>query len=105
MSDKPTQFSDFIRDYRGGALDDQLTAAFADVATNVKLLEKPGSVTLKFKLSEKGGAVVVEHQLVHVAPQPKTSGQIFFVTESGGLTRRDPSQPQLPTMEDKDTNR
>lgn len=92
----PTPFHQFITEYRNGALDDQLTAALADVARGVKMLEKAGSVTLKFKLSEQGGAVVIEHSMSHVVPQPKTTGQVWFATEDGVLTRHHPDQPSLP---------
>jgi hypothetical protein len=107
----PTQFSTFIQEYRNGALDDQLTAAFADVARGVKMLEKTGSVTLKFKLSEQGGAVVIEHAMAHVVPQPKTTGQVWFASEDGVLTRHHPDQPSLPfdntatTTDQKDTSK
>lgn len=96
MTTQPTPFHDFIAEYRNGALDDQLTAAFADVARGVKMLEKSGSVTLKFKLSEQGGAIVIEHALAHVVPQPKTTGQVWFATEDGVLMRNHPDQPRLP---------
>lgn len=92
----PTQFSTFIAEYRNGALNDQLTAAFADVALGVKMLEKTGSVTLKFKLSEQGGAIVIEHSLAHVVPQPKTTGQVWFADDNGVLMRNHPDQPSLP---------
>jgi hypothetical protein len=108
MSDKPTQFSDFIKEYRNGALDDQLTAAFADVARGVKMLEKAGSVTLKFKLAEQGGAIVIEHAMAHVVPQPKTTGQVWFANDNGVLMRNHPDQPRLPfdsTTDSKDASK
>jgi len=97
----PTPFHEFIAEYRNGALDDQLTAALADVARGVKMLEKSGSVTLKFKLSEQGGAIVIEHSLAHVVPQPKTTGQVWFATDDGVLMRSHPDQPRLPFDDSK----
>jgi hypothetical protein len=95
------QFSDWLKKYQGGALDDKLTAALREVASNVKLLEKPGAITLKLKLGEKGGGIVVEAEVAQAVPKPKQSGQFFYVADDGTLTRRDPSQPQLPSMEDQ----
>lgn len=97
-----TRFSEWLRDYLGGGLDDKLTAALAETAQTVQLLEKPGTVTLKLKLSEKGGGIVVEASATHQAPVPKTSGQFFYVGQGGALSRRDPKQPQLPSLESKD---
>lgn len=95
------QFSTWLRDYKGGAVDDQLTAAMSDVARGVQLLEKKGSVTLKLTLSEQGGGVVVVPEVKRDVPQPATSGQFFYVADDGSLSRRDPNQPQLPNMEDQ----
>lgn len=96
-----TQFSAWLRDFKGGAIDDQLTAAMTDVARAVQLLEKKGSVTLKLTLSERGGGVVVTPEVKHDVPQPATSGQFFYVADDGSLSRRDPNQPQPPSMEDQ----
>lgn len=96
------QFSTWLRDYKGGAVDDQLTAAMSDVACAVQLLEKKGSVTLKLTLSEQGGGVVVVPEVKHDVPQPATSGQFFYVADDGSLSRRDPNQPALPGMVDQD---
>lgn len=98
-SPEPKVFSNWLAEYAQGALDDRLTVALAEVASAVTLLEKSGSVELKLKLSEKAGGVVVEFDVKTVAPRPKT-GQFFYVTDDGSLSRRDPNQPQLPTMED-----
>lgn len=98
-SPEPKVFSNWLAEYARGALDDRLTAALAEVASAVTLLEKAGSVTLKLKLSEKAGGVVVEYDVVASAPRPKT-GQFFYVASDGSLSLRDPAQPQLPTMED-----
>jgi len=92
-------FADWLRSYSLGALDDRLTAALGDLASEVVLLEKTGTLTLTLKLSEKAGGVVVEHDVKTSHPKTK-NGQFFYLTASGELTRRDPAQPQLPGTED-----
>ena len=94
-------FADWLASYGGGTLNDKLTAALRDVAEQVVLLDKPGSITLKLTFSAKGGGVIVAPQVATKAPEGKESGQFFFLASDGSLSRRDPNQPQLPTMEDR----
>lgn len=94
-------FDDWLASYGGGTLNDKLTAALRDVAEQVVLLDKPGSITLKLTLAAKAGGVIVSPQVATKAPEGKESGQFFFLAADGSLSRRDPNQPQLPTMEDR----
>lgn len=95
-------FSDWLATYGTGSLDDKLTAAMAEVAQQVLLLDKTGRVTLTLNVAPQGGGVIVTADVKAVAPEAKKTGQFFYVTPDGALSRRDPSQPQLPTMEDTD---
>ena len=93
-------FSDWLASYGHGSLDDKLTAALADVAQAVQLLDKGGKVTLVLNLAAKAGGVVVTPDIKVTAPESKQSGQFFYVAADGTLSRRDPNQPTLPNMED-----
>lgn len=104
MTTKPepaTSFADWLASYGGGVLDDKLTAALRDVAEQVVLLDKGGTITLKLALTAKAGGVIVLPKVTTVAPEGKEGGQFFFVAADGSLSRRDPNQPQLPTLEDR----
>lgn len=94
---QPMRFSEWLAGYLGGALDSRLTAALNETADGVALLEKGGTVSLKLTLTPQGGGVVVTGKVSHAAPQPKESGQFFYVTDAG-LSRRDPSQPTIPNF-------
>lgn len=94
------KFSDWLADYSRGALDDELTAALEEVAHEVVLSEKAGTVTLKLAMTEKGGGVIVSAQ-VSAAP-PKSKREAFFYVSDDGLSTRDPRQPTLP-YEEHDT--
>lgn len=103
---KPTnqpesQFSDWIATYGGGVLNDRLTAALREVAEQVVLLDKAGAISIKLTIAAKAGGVIVSPKVTTTAPEGKESGQFFFVTADGSLSRRDPNQPQLPSMEDQ----
>lgn len=94
-----TPFSDWLADYGKGALDDKLTAALREVAEQVVLLDKNGTITLKLTLAPKAGGVIVAPRVSFQAPEGKEGGQFFYVTSDGSLSRRDPNQPTLPNME------
>jgi ABC-type sulfate transport system substrate-binding protein len=102
MTPADTTFADWLSSYGSGALDDKLTAAMADVAQQVLLLDKTGRITLTLHIAPQGGGVIVTADVKAVAPEAKKTGQFFYVTPAGALSRRDPAQPQLPTMEDND---
>lgn len=93
-------FSEWLATYGSGVLDDKLTAALREVAEQVVLLDKSGTVTLKLTLTAKAGGVIVSPKVTATPPEGKEGGQFFFVAPDGSLSRRDPNQPQLPTMED-----
>lgn len=100
----PTQFSKLLVAFRNGALDDKATAALAEVADAVRVTGRNGQVTVKVKLSvPKNTDGVVQFDVdVDAKPPAETQSQIFFVQPGGAITRRDPNQPQLPSMEDSD---
>lgn len=102
------KFSDWLRTYRAGVIDDLLTASLNEVAPAVGLHQKKGSVTLKLEITSTAGGVVVVPVVKHETPQPPMAGEFHYVTDpvSHGfaLSRRDPNQPALPgmnTMEDQ----
>lgn len=95
-----TRFSDWLAEYGGGSLDDKLTAQLCELAERVVLFDKSGTLTIKLSVAAKAGGVVVTPDLKVAAPESKQAGQFFYVHD-GDLSRRDPNQPQLPTMEDR----
>lgn len=102
MSDQsrpPLPFSTWLATYGGGVLDDKLTAALREVAEQVVLADKTGTVTLKLALAPKAGGVIVSPKVTFAPPEGKEGGQFFYVTADGSLSRRDPNQPTLPNME------
>ena len=98
----PSQFSKLLAAFRNGALDDKATAALAEVADAVALTGKSGAVNLKVRLSvPKNTDGVVQFDVdVDAKPPAETQSAIYFVQPGGAISRRDPNQPQLPTMED-----
>lgn len=100
MTTTPTPFADWLRTYRAGALEDELTAALRTVAESVVLHEKKGTIALTLTLTEKAGGVVVAGAVLAKPPVPKSSEAFFYLTPEGSLSPRDPRQPTLPGVGD-----
>ncbi len=83
------KFSEWLATYGNGALDDELTAALDDVSQAVVLAGKTGAVSLKLGIGEKGGGVIVSAAVDAKPPKSKRE-QFFYVSDSAGLTTRDP---------------
>lgn len=89
-------FHEWLAEYKGGALNEEITMAFADLVTEVEARGKGGSFSLTFKVSKNGERnVEVVESLVVKTPPVKRSSQIFFPDLNGGLFRDDPYQKPL----------
>lgn len=100
-NDRP-KFSTWLAAHRNGHLDADLTATLGELAERVLFEGKPGSLTLKLSLSEKGGGVIVAHEVKATAPKVKS--EAFYYVDDGVLSSRDPNQPQLPYHEPQRTD-
>jgi hypothetical protein len=99
-NDQPRfSFSEWLQNYGSGVLNDRLSAELADVSRQAQLLDKSGKVTLVLNITPKAGGVVVTPDVKVACPESKQAGQFYYVAPTG-LSRRDPAQPTLPTMED-----
>lgn len=86
--DQVREFTDWIREHARGSLNDEMTAAMADVVLAVSTLEKPGTVTLKIKVEPIGTG---DRTVVTSAPP----ASVFYPDAHGGLHRHDPQRPSL----------
>lgn len=96
--DQVREFTDWIREHARGSLNDEMTAAMADVVLAVSTLEKPGTVTLKIKVEPIGTGdrtVVTSGQVSSSPPQPAPPASVFYPDAHGGLHRDDPQRPSL----------
>lgn len=80
----------------GGALGD-LRERLSDVTRAVLGTNKPGSVTLTLKVEPMKNRVqvAITDSITAKVPTRDKDMKIFFTTEDGNLTRRDPSQLSL----------
>jgi hypothetical protein len=102
MNDKPKtmSFTEFLARHREGVADADLTDAFAEVIEAVLRTEKPGSLTLTLKVSAEGDMLAVLDTVTAKIPE-KREATLYWRDLAGNLTRNNPLQPSLPTMEDR----
>lgn len=101
-------FSDWITDHARGTVNDDLTAALAQVAEAVSHQGAAGEVTLKVRVEPAGpgGRTVATRCTVTAKPPtPAPEVSIFYVGPSGELIRDDPYNRPLPLEEDEHTAR
>lgn len=93
-------FADFLREQSKGALHEELSVGLHDLVEAVTATGRAGSITLtlKIKPATKGNtdSLLVAENVTVKAPTPDRGESIFFVDDNGNLSRRNPSQPELP---------
>jgi hypothetical protein len=101
MTDLPRQrpFNQWLLEQRQGALHGELTARLAEVTAAVAEHQAKGTVTLTITIAPQkhdATAVIVSDDVKAKAPRGDRGASLFFVDDHGGLSRRDPRQPELP---------
>lgn len=68
--------------------------------------ERKGEVTIKITFKTKNGVVQIKPSLTHKVSEAARLTTTMFLTEGGDLSRRDPRQPEMPSVVEADfTNR
>jgi hypothetical protein len=92
-------FSDILREVRGGKADDELGDHLRELCEAVAATNKGGALTLTLTIKPNGpNAVLVEDAVKMKAPEAAASATLFFVDEDHNLTRRDPRQLTLSEL-------
>lgn len=79
----------------GGVSLGELDDALSDLALAVQQTCKPGTLTLKLKLSPNGKSIKIEDDLTIKTPKPTRGMSFAFVGAHGELLRNDPAQTTL----------
>lgn len=88
------RFSEWLQEHRNGLLDVELAEAFEELVRAVGRTEKPGTITLKIKVTSEADMVAVNDELIARIPE-KREARLYFVDLDGRLTRNNPLQPSL----------
>jgi hypothetical protein len=96
MAKDELSFLEFLQGFRRGDLINEVDDVFAELMEAVKRTGGSGSVTIKlpFKVNEAGQIECVP-KVSCAKPRRALGTGIYFVTDEGRLTRRDPGQDDL----------
>lgn len=94
-----SEFIHLIGTIRGGALESELADRTTELVHAVDDTGKKGKLALEITIAPAGkGRVDVSATIKSTTPVHNTESSLFFVTEEGTLTRRDPRQLELPQL-------
>lgn len=89
-------FSEFIEQYRSGALDNAVGMELQKVVAAVQGYQKVGQLKLTISIRPKiGGELDISVKHEKKMPYRDTMNSIMFVTPEGNLIPDDPHQPRL----------
>ena len=95
-------FTDWIGEYPKGQLGLELSEALAEYISATQLHGKSSTFTLKVTMAPGEGfygELLVKTQVTSTPAKAAAPAAAFFPTPTGGLSRRDPNQAQLPGTE------
>jgi len=99
---EPRQFDQFLRELSEGATNSELSDALWDLVDRVQDTGKAGVLTLQIAVGFDGqGRIQVKDNVNLKLPEFSRPTTAFFVDKQGNATRRDPNQPELPSLEAK----
>lgn len=92
-------FAQTLQEIDKGRLHAELTDALIEVVSQVMQAGKAGKLTLTLSIKpahKRANMVVIEPSVGKKLPEPDRTPSLFYATDDGGLSRRDPNQPELP---------
>ena len=94
-------FDQILRELGEGSTLSELSDNLYDLTQRVQDTAKAGSLTLKLNVGFDGqGRLVIKDEVSVKLPEFSRPETRFFVDRHGNPSRRDPNQPQLPTITD-----
>lgn len=98
----PAAFTEWVAEYPKGQLGLALSEALAECINATQLYDKSSTFTLKVQIAPGEaffGELIVKADVSTSPAKPAAPAITFFPTPTGGLSRRDPNQSQLPGTE------
>lgn len=100
-------FADFLQAQSGGTLHDELSEKLHELIEAVQETGRGGSISLKVDVKPIAGTdshtLTVTDTVVMKAPKTERPKSIFFVDDTGNLSRSDPRQPVITGLREVDT--
>lgn len=96
---KTLSISEFLLSHRDGGAVEDLADKVREVTNAVRATGKAGAVTLKIKIKPNKSTVFISDDITATVPKAAPEETLFFVTDEGALSRRDPYQPAMAELE------
>ena len=94
-------FDQILRELGEGSTLSELSDAFWDLTQRVQETGKNGSLTLTIAIGwDAKSRIVIKDEVKTKLPEFSRPETRFFIDHNGNASRRDPMQPQLPTITD-----
>lgn len=91
-----SEFHEFLKDFKAGHLDANLTNKMMELVEAVTRFQKEGKLTIKISLRPKAeGEIMTAIKFKMEAPERDTIESIMFVTPENNLIDSNPKQPEL----------
>jgi len=100
----PDAFVQWVHDHPNNILGLELSEALAECVEATQLLGRKSRLTFQvgIELGESFfGELLITSEITSKPAKPRPEARPFFPTPNGGLSRRDPSQPQIPGMDNE----
>lgn len=101
---EPRSFSNFLMELQNGDVNDEISQALNDIVQGVDATDKPGSLTLKIKISpnKKSSMVFVDAEVKVNVPSVGRPSSMFYIDPlNRNLVRNDPKQMSFSDLETK----
>lgn len=98
-------FSEFVRDYQGGELNEELTEALNSLVGAVQVCQREGKVSVEIQVKPNNGheSFMVQARVKVKEPQPNRPSAIYYADERLNLVREDPRQMKFTDIEKTET--
>ena len=94
------QFAEVLGQCRDGTFHEDGADELAELVAAVVQNGKPGTLQIALKVHPgPEGTVFMSVKINGKRPKAQTASTIFYITDDGSLSRRDPRQPELPFRE------
>lgn len=96
---EPRPFTDILRELGDGTTLSELSEGFWDLIQRVQDTAKAGKLTLTIHVAFNGkGQLETKDEVSLKLPEYNRPATRFFIDNQGNATRRDPAQPELPSI-------
>lgn len=91
---------DTLKNLRGGAVLDEIGDELANLTRHVRETGRAGKLTITLTVSPvkkgQGDIVTIADEVRAKLPKLERPSTVLYTDETGGLSRKDPRQPDLP---------